>query len=264
MVSRSALVVLLAAFVLLSGCSGLVGDGDTADDETETLPDDPEAFDYADGFGADGVSDGEAALESYNDAVKASGNYTGEYGYVVVARGSETDVDVTYRVDFDAERAHQRAVVESPEVNATIDTYYEDDRRYSWAEYEGERGDVGVQNETFPPDRLTAAEAIRALLLNTSDYEASLDRHDGEPVVVYESANIEEAGGILGVDDPDSVTNFEATFVVDSDGLVHTASYELGFVVDGEERSATLEFELTEVGETTVERPDWADQADES
>lgn len=261
MVSRATLTVLLAVFVLLSGCSGLVGDSGENGTPTEELPDDPEEFDYAAGFGANGVTDGETALETYNDAVQAQGNYTSEYGYVVNTNDGETDVDVQYRVDFEAEQATQQAVIESPDVNATVDTYYEDDTRYTRAEYEGERGDVGVENETFPPEQLTASEAVQPLLLNASEYDATVERQDGEQVVVYETTDIDNAAGVLGVENPDSVSNFEATFVVDSEGLIHSASLQLDFVVDGNERSTTMEFELTDIGETTVERPDWADES---
>lgn len=265
MVSRATLTVVLTVFVLLSGCSGLIGGGEgtATATQTEELPSADE-FDYAAGFSAEGIADGQTALETYNDAVQAQGSYTGDYGYVVRTPNGTTDVDVEYRVDFDAEQAYQKAVIESPQVNATLDTYYEGDKRYSWAAYEGERGDVGVENETFPPEQLTASEAVQPLLLNASEYEATVERRNGQQVVVYETTNIDNAGGILGVDDPDSVTNFEATLVVDSEGLIHSASYQLDFVVDGQERSATMEFELKDLGETTVERPDWADNADES
>ncbi|WP_336133333.1 DUF7537 family lipoprotein [Natronomonas amylolytica] len=263
MVSRATVTVLLAVFVLLSGCSGLVG-GDGNGTPTEELPEDPEAFDYAAGFGADGVTDGETALETYNDAVQTQGNYTGEYGYVVTTNDGETDVDVEYRVDFEAERADQQAVIESPDVNATVDTYYEGDTRYTRAEYEGEQGNVGVENESFPPEQLTASEAIAPLLLNATEYDATVERRGGEPVVVYETTDIGDAAGIVGVENPDSVSNFEATFVVDSEGLIHSATLQLDFVVDGNERSTTMEFELTDVGETTVERPGWADEADQA
>lgn len=267
MVSRSTLTVVLAVFVLLSGCSGLVGNGDNGTETgtpTDELPDDPSEFDYAAGFGAEGVTNGTTALETYNDAVQAQGSYTGQYGYVVEAGGNETDVDVEYRVDFEAEQAYQQLVVESPDVNATLETYYEDDKRYSLAEYQGEQGDVGVQNETFPPEQLTAAEVVQPLLLNASDYDASVERRNGQQVVVYQTTDIDDASGVLGVQDPDNVSNFEATLVVDSEGLIHSVNYEVDYVFDGEERSVTFEFELSNLGETSVERPDWADQADES
>jgi hypothetical protein len=167
-------------------------------------------------------------------------------------------------VDFESERGYQHAEVVSPQVNATINNYYENDKRYSLAEYEGERGNVSVQNETFPPEQLTASEAIEPLLLNATDYNATVERRNGVPVVVYQTSDIDNANGVLGVNDPDSVSDFQATFAVDSDGVIHSATYELDFMVDGEERSATMEFELTNVGNTTVERPEWADQAGDS
>jgi hypothetical protein len=253
----------LAVFVLLSGCSGLVGGGDNGTG-TEGLPEDASAFDYADGFSADGIEDREAAVETYNDAVQAHGNYTGTYGYGAESGEGETNVDVEYRVDFETERAYQHAVVESPRVNATLETYYAKDKRYSLAEYEGQQGDVGVENRTFPPERLTASEAIEPLLLNASSYNASVERRNGEPVVVYRTTDIGSANGVLGVENSDSVVDFEATFAVDDEGLIHSASYRLDFEVDGNERTATMEFELTDIGSTTVEEPDWVGEANGS
>ncbi|QLD87331.1 hypothetical protein HWV23_16905 [Natronomonas halophila] len=264
MVSRATLTVVLAAFVLLSGCSGLVGNGGGDGTPTEELPEDPSAFEHADGFGAEGVTDGETALETYTAAVQTQDNYTADYGYVVTTGEGETDVDVEYRVDFEAEQAYQHAEVASPRVNATINNYYENDKRYSLAEYEGEQGNVSVENETFPPEQLTASEAVEPLLLNATDYNATVDRRNGVPVVVYQTTDIDNANGVLGVNDPDSVSDFQATFVVDSDGVIHSATYELAYMVDGEERSATMEFELTNLGDTTVERPEWADQTGDS
>lgn len=262
MASRTTLAVSLALIILLAGCSGLIGG--EGSNGSEEVPDDPEEFDYAAGFAADGITDGAAALGSYDSAVQATGSYSADYGYVVETDDGDTEVDAEYRVDFEAEQARQEVTFASPDTNASTHIYYEDDRRYSLGEFEGERGDVAVEDEAFPPEELTASEAIEPLLLNATDYDAAVDERNGQSVVVYETSDIDGAGGVLGVDDPDNVSSFDATFTVDSDGLIHVANYELVYLVDGEERTVTMEFELSAFGETTVERPDWADDADES
>ena len=105
MVKRSTLAVSLVVLVLLSGCSALVGnDGSGNGNGAGTAtPVDPAEFEYADGYGPDGVTDGEQALESYQSAVEAQGSYTGTYDYEVVTGEGETTVQVTNRVDFENE-----------------------------------------------------------------------------------------------------------------------------------------------------------------
>ena len=85
MVKRSTLAVsLVVVLVLLSGCSAVLdgsnGDGTGAGTET---PDSAEEFDYADGFGPNGITDSQQALESYQSAVEARGSYASTHGFDV-------------------------------------------------------------------------------------------------------------------------------------------------------------------------------------
>ncbi|MFQ3318105.1 MAG: hypothetical protein ACI8UR_001014 [Natronomonas sp.] len=262
MVSRSTLAVsFVVVLVLLSGCSSLVGNNGNGGEG----PTDPEEFDYAAGFSADGITDGQQALTSYNEGVQAAGNFTGEYEYVVTTSDGETEVGVSYQVDFDAEQALQQVDVESPSANATTESYYENGELYQRSSYNGEESGVSVRDQAFPPEELTASEAIRPLLTNASSYNVSIEERNGESVVVYETTAIGNSAGFLGVSDLENVTNFEASFVVDSDGVIHSASYQLSYIADTdngtEERSVSMNFELSSVGDTTVERPDWPDEA---
>lgn len=256
MVSRSTIAVsFVVVLVLFSGCSALLGGG----------PSDPSEFDYAAGFSADGISDGQQALDSYKQSLQEEGDYTGEYGYVIVTNDGETDVNVTYRVDFEAKRAIQRAVVEAPSANGTTESYYEADQLYQRSSFQGSQSGVSVRQQAFSNANLTAAEAIRPLLLNASEYSTSLEERDGETMVRYETDSIEGADDILGVKNVINVTSFQASFLVDSDGIVHEATYDLSYFVDTDsgpqERSVSMTFELSAIGETTVERPSWADDA---
>ena len=237
--------------VLLAGCSGLVGD--------DGGPDDPEEFDYADGFSAEGITDGERAIESHEQALRDRGNYTGEYRYDILSGGNETVVEVDYRVDFEAERGFQRFHAEGGGSTGTRELYYQDGQRYQRTLVDDEQVQADAADQEFPADDLTADEAIRPLLNNASDYETRLEERHGTDVVVYETNDIGEASDFYSVDDPEDVTEFRAQFAVDSTGLVHTAEYELTYLADGEEQSLSLTFELSELGQTTVERPAWTE-----
>lgn len=254
MESRStlALAVVVVA-VLLAGCSGLVGDGGGQ-------PDDPEEFDYADGFSADGVTDGDRAVESHGQALQDRGNYTGEYEYDIISGGNETVVEVEYRVDFEAERGFQRFHAEGGGSTGTRELYYADDRRFQRTLVDGEQVQATTNDHSFPVDDLTAAEAIRPLLNNASDYETTVGERHGTAVVVYETNDIGEASDLYSVEDPEDVTDFRAQFAVDSTGLVHTAEYELTYVADGDEQTLSMTFDLSELGSTTVQRPAWTEE----
>jgi osmotically-inducible protein OsmY len=257
MVSRSTLVISVVAVVLLAGCSGLVGNGGNG----TPAPESPSEFEYADGFSSDGITDGQAAVESYDTAVRAQGNYTGSYQYTVDGEDGETVVSGEYRVDFEDEQALRIVEVNATSANGTSESYYGDGQQYNRSSYNGQYGDVSSSNRTFPGADLTASEAIEPFLLNASAYETTLEQRDGESVVVYETTDLGNAGSFLGVDSAENVTAFDAQFVVDGDGLIHTAGYELTYIADGNERTVDMTFEVTSIGETTVERPSWADEA---
>lgn len=250
MASRWTLVATLVVVVLLAGCSGFLG-GDAAGS--------PEEFDHADGFSADGVTDGEQAVQTYDAAIREKGNYTGTYQYNITADGNQSVARLDYRIDFDSERGYQQFYAESDGSEGSREFFYEGDQRYYRTTVDGEQYRGGVEEQEFPAEDLTAAEAIRPLLTNASNYETSVDERDGTSVVVYESGDIGNASELYAVENPDDVTGFSAQFAVDADGVVHTAEYELSYTSDGVERSLVLTFELSNLGETSVERPDWTD-----
>ena len=117
MVKRSTLAVsLVVVLVLLSGCSAVLdggsGDGNGAGTEA---PDSAEEFDYADGFGPNGITDGQQALESYQSAVEARGSYASTYGFDVRANDGNTSLDVENRVDVENQQGYQRVDIDFPE-----------------------------------------------------------------------------------------------------------------------------------------------------
>lgn len=265
MVKRLTLAVsLVVVLFLLSGCSAVLdggnGSGAGSGDATDA-PDGPEGFEYADGFGPDGVTDGQQAIETHQSALKARGSYTGTYSYDGRASNGNTSVDVENRVDFESQQGYQRYDVDSPGYSGWGESYYEDDTQYRRSEINGERSGVSVEEQNFTTAELTSTNPIRALLLNVSAYETSVEQRDGTTVAVYEASGTEGVGSFYGVNESANVSAFSATFAVDSEGLVRSATYEITYTDKGEEQTVTMEFELTGLGETSVERPDWVDEA---
>lgn len=247
MASRSTLVASLAVLVLLSGCSGFLGG----------QPGSPQEVDLADGVTADGVADGEQALESHEEAVRNLDSYTAAYSYDISSGGNESVAEMEYRVNPDGERGYERFFAESDGSEGTQGYYYTANRTYYQTTVDGEVARSGVANQSFPAGELTAAEAIQPLLTNATDYETSVGERHGTTVVVYETDDIGNATGLYDVGSPDDVHEFSAQFAVDADGVVHTAEYDISYTANGEERSLAMSFEVSDIGATSVDRPDW-------
>lgn len=249
MVSRSTIAATLVVVVLLSGCSGLIGGGTGSASS-------PDEIDLADGFSADGVSDG--AAESYRNALTNTSSYTIDYQQNLSGNGSEMAYDIEYRVDVDGEQAVHRFA--SPQQDYEAETYYGSDGHVS-RQITGDQEQVTTGEEGYQQADLTAVRAIQPLLANTTAYETSVAERDGTQVVVYETSGAENAEAVFGVDQS-NVSDFSAEFSVDSEGIVHDASYDITYLdAQGNEQTLTLAFEVTAVDETSVERPSWADDA---
>lgn len=266
MVRRSSVAVsLVVVLVLLSGCSAVLDGGNgngsgNGNGATDATPTDPSAFEYADGYGESGVTDGEAALESHRSGVIDRGSYTGAYTYDIGDSDGTRHIVIDTRVDFQAEAGRQRADVDAPGATGSIDVYRNSETRYRKSVFNNQTS-FSSTNQSFGPENLTATEPIRPLLLNLTEYEASVGERDGVAVVVYERNGTEGVDSFLNFGESATVTSFAATFAVDADGVVRSAAYEITYTQNDTERSLDVEYTLSSFGETSVDRPNWVDDA---
>lgn len=242
---------MLVVVALFAGCSAIVGDDASG-------PESPDEFEYADGYDADGVTDGDAAARSYRHALTNRSSYTVAYEQNVTGPDTDLSYDVVYRVDVEGEEAYHS--VDAPSLEYDLEEYHGSDRKVVREVQSGEEQVNEVDGE-FSADRLTGLSAVERLLSNETDYETSVAERDGTPVVVYETEGAANAATVFGVDEG-NVTSFSASFAVDSDGIVRSVSYELETASqNGEDLTVTLEFEVRDLDETSIDRPAWADDA---
>jgi len=243
---RSTIAVsLVVVVVLLGGCSGLIGDDG---------PGSPEEFEYADGYDADGVTDAEAAAESHREGLDNRSSFTVEYGQQI----DDVQADVVYQVNVDEETAYNR--VDVPSEDYGVESYYGDEQRVT-RRFRPEESDPTSEEWNFSTADVNGGDVVAPLLSNATGYESSLEERNGTRVVVYETSGAENASEVFEIE-AENVTSFSASLVVDDAGVVHEANYDLTYT-DGEEeeRTVTLSFQVTDIGETSVDRPDWAAEA---
>ncbi|QLD87909.1 hypothetical protein HWV07_02185 [Natronomonas salina] len=250
MVSRSTIAVaLVVALTMLGGCSGILGDGSASS---------PDEFDYADGYDADGITDGEQAAETYRQALSNKSSYTVNYQQNLSGADATGNYDVVYRVDVDDERAYQR--VEMPDQDYEVESFQESGQRVV-REASGGNEEIATEDTGFDLANLTGVGLFSQLLSADADYETSVAERDGTSVVVYETSGNESASTVLDLGDRTPMS-FSASLAVDSEGIVRSASYDLTYLnANGQEQTITLNFEVTAVDDTSVERPDWAQDA---
>lgn len=236
-------VVLLAAFgVVLTGDEPPAA-GDTGA-QSATVSNGTERFSAAD------VSTHRAAL--------ANASYEFTYvenrsdGQVLVSSGATAQADRRGRVTAQAgtqtvtqyvENGTLYVRVESPNGTeydrtplAELGTDYE---RYS-------REVAGIGELTYFTDQATFTPTGQV-------------RRDGTVLTRYEVSTVSAA------ENPDAaLDHYSGEVLVDSDGIVRTATLQVNGTVDGEPQRLSVEYHVTALGTATVERPDWVGQAREN
>lgn len=247
----------LSAFFALAGCSAPFA-GEAAPTETRTLtpapvPEGatatPEGTGYPPEVGPDGVTDAER-LGVAHEAALANTSHT-----VRLSTRRE-------RADGTLEAVYERVVrVESPERFHYALTARSDggERRIErWRSGETGFGAVTTDGNTtyrrldapWPPQLVTRSELVRVFELDPSTLAGTRDRN-GTTLYRLEGGPGEVSG----------LSNVGYVAVVTQSGLVQ--SYSVSYdVADGNRTlSVTVTARFEAVGETTVERPPWYDEA---
>jgi len=229
---------------LLSGTPDTVSELDDEDD----LPD---------GVTKDGVQDPQAAAEDH-EASLSGVSYTLELqGETELEDGQTFTLDQTVRSDgegtilISAERSGSGAF--------TIDIWTNGTVGYRKVV----RGGDPVYETTTPgqiQDRSTATSTVQQLLEAGEFRPIDVRNEDGEQLVVLSATSpTRNAADALGVE---SVSAFSGNVTVDSDGQVHSIDVEFTATdARSGEFTQRLTGEVTDLGSTTVERPDWVSEA---
>lgn len=267
---RPVLAVALAVLLALSGCGGLFGGGTptptvTPADVPTGSPTAPPARELAPGLTGDGIEDPWALAAAHDDAL-ADISYTERIVDRTRGRdGTERGrVNTTAYVQPDPERSHSIAVSTSRPDRFAFDA----DRVEFYRE--GERRFVAITRangtEYLAFDDPGAGRSMRLFLLFSSvetRVDGTVTRNDTE---LYRVRSVDlrapdQFAAAVGEDDEAEVGNVTVRALVDQWGLVHEYEYAYTVARDGVERRLSRRVEYAALGRTTVERPDWYDEA---
>jgi hypothetical protein len=254
--SARLLTVLVALLVVLAGCTGAdVGNGGA---------DDGDANGDTGGDGGAGTSGGSADLEDPEVVLREAGSFT----TTLTLTSTDADGVASTLVQSTAVNAAENRSLRtmSTQDGPISTTYTAGDTTFSRF---GEGDEVTYQTGPAyiaPMDRALAQAAFAYADIDEENFVGS-DTFDGVAVDRYEYRDpvLWRQFGTTSFGDEENVTvtDFTLVVLVDEDGLARQTAWTLlGETEDGREVSVEWRFEVTGVGSTTVDEPDWLAEAE--
>lgn len=253
---HATVTILVAVLAVSAGCGGALN-GEPTTDATTTAGT-PTATPTATptrtpvavtGFPAvDGTEVNETALVAAHERGLSNVSYT----LALEQRADETDIRV------DARREGDRELLTTT-VNGTSETDYTDGST-EYIRTEQANGSVTYRNRSVSdPSRYTGEVVIDDFVDSADHAPVGVTTYDGVEVVELTAARADvKPDALVG---NTTVETFESRLLVDRSGRVRLFEYRIVGTTDGEPFSFRLRFRLSDVGSTTVERPDWVSRA---
>jgi hypothetical protein len=261
---RAAVAGVLALAILLAGCqfggtgTGTGGASSADESETPTASGTPAPFGDASpppGVDAAGVTDVDELMASHAATLEGT--------------SSTVDIDFHLTVNGSGDRASLRgkSVPGSDHGWMTVEfedgtgTYYTEDERTYYREVVDDQVTYGTTDElsAIPAEpRFGADERIRTAIESADWTPVGTVERDGRTLFEFEATH---------VDPPDVSTSDNATveatgrLLVDGDGVVHHVEIDTTVETDRGTVSYGLTVSLSEMGTTTIERPEWYENA---
>jgi hypothetical protein len=239
-------VACVALLAVTAGCAGLFGEG---------------------GEPTDAAADGDAAafpaaIEDHEEVLRAAGNFTYQRTRQVgQVRGDALpgEKSVRYAVDFDKDRCLRSLRLERME-EFGVERYQHADRVYVTTDAGGDgptlvnrTGSTGI----LPERRVANLISVEGWSFTDFRFEPDgTATFDGETMTRYTAT---DPGGFRNAStvDPQTITSFHATALVDDRGVVRKVSYTLrGELASGASFVDSLTMTITDVGDTTVPEPE--------
>lgn len=269
MKTRQLLVLCLVVMIGLAGCSGispLGGDTETDTNQTDTADNTSDEADvsYPAGYDETGITDPETAADQHNQALSEYDTYA--RNLTLGDEASQTEINTASMIDG----AEQRGTSETTAIrDGTLaieeNQYHEDGVTYEKSSIV----DTDLYNSTEEP--FSSFEAnnsntsnIEKMLENVSVESAGTVTRGGDTLYQYNATGVDNAEPFVSTVQPveiDAVESFNATLLVDEEGIIRQFESTTTYTEAGERWNATVAVQFTDVGSTSVEEPDWLENA---
>ena len=258
--SVSILVVLL---VVLAGCTG----GGTPDAPAGGNGGSSGSGGSGSSGGDGGAGDDDFTVADPERVLRDAGSFTSTWTFTMVdSEGTESTMRNTFAVDLERNRTSESLSMTGQQAGVSYERFTGDGTSYTRF---GD-GDQLVYQVMPVQDDPVASALARGAGLSYDDFEdaqtVGTETFDGVAVTRYEYTDPvlwrQYGTTTFGTDENVTVTDFTLVALVDEEGLARSTGWTLvGETEDGEPVTAEWRFEVTDVGSTAVEDPDWLAEA---
>lgn len=254
----AALTVVLV--VALSGCAGLLPGGFPSNgSEGGSGGPSESGFTYPPGYNETGVTDGARAVRAHNQSILSYESFTIAYRATVESSNESTRINITRKVNTSARR-----VLLYSTVGPRKTTEFHTNRTVYIRKSSSESGPSYFSREALLDLwRYAGTDFVRPVITNVNYNEATRVTRNGIPVARFEDRRLSNASGLFGLQfSRANVSNFSATLVVGSDGVVRHATYEATLDKSSKSKHLTVVIDVSAINSTTVSRPEWVEKAE--
>ena len=249
-------VALVGLFVASAGCAQIpgMGGGDGGDGGSSDIAAYTESGDEL---------DGETVSSDHAAALEETDSFT--YEVTFEAADGESSLSIDAHVEADTESDEAYSVQESNFLgNQTAYKYTSGNATYEKTVREGDEENAQyTTSEDGAVEPVNTTPSFQASLVDGLEWsQEGTEELNGVGVTRYESTGVANVTALVGAGtDAGNVTNVSATMLVDADGVVRRYDLTYTVVEADSETTVTYEVETTDVGSTSVEEPDWLDEA---
>lgn len=223
------------------------GDSDTT--EATTTAEEESGIEYPNGVSEDGVT---TTVLLEHRAVLSEASVTVTQTEV----GEYVTETATRKVGTDA------VLVTEERGPGTIESYISSAGRFVRASLDGQSIYEYGDGEPFTRERFLRLDYIRALIQTGNFVPTGTGTENGTDYVVVE-ADAVQTNALAEREGATEVTSFDGTGRISTDGVVRELSATFSLSGRGDSESKQVEFSFTDIGDTTVTKPDWTATAKE-
>lgn len=199
-------------------------------------------------------------MQAHSDSVIDRESFIVEFNGTALTNDSLASINALQATNLTTERAYTITRVGG---RGTTTQYYEDGTVYIRNDPPGENNtEYASRSATFRPADFTGINQVEPLVRNVDYGQPERVPRRGGTFFRYRSENVTDVQAILGQNvDPSNVTDIEVGIVVGPSGMVHRSAYQATVKRGDQTLQIAIEVNVLGFRSTTVDRPDWFEQA---
>lgn len=250
MKSRTQLVLAVVLVAGLAGCAGLSPFGSGTS--------------YPDGYNESGITDPKTAANQHSEALSEYDSYTQKMN--LTNPNSEVAMNFTVQVDEANKQASVDMTATSKGQEIGVEMYQNNNTTYEKTTMPLLGTVYNTSESSFSSfqGNQTNTTNMSGVFSNASFEAAGTVTRNDETLYRYNATNVDNPDAftnISGGSTTSSIESFNATLMVDKEGIIRSLAFNMTTTSAGETQEISAEIRITDLGSTTVKEPGWLEKA---